>query len=119
MDYTNVTIYSCLSAKFSILHNRRFFKPWLEILHHMHLFIRLESIPQYNQTVLIIAENYGIDTTCMHTVKDLFKKMRIDLNLQDEIKFLCYATQVFKKPLKYATWIHNIRVNVQEKISEL
>ena len=53
----------------------------------MHLFISEESNPRYDQTVLTIAEKYGIDTTCVYSAEELFKKMRKDSNLQDEMKF--------------------------------
>ena len=43
------------------------FKPWLKFLHHMHLFIRGESKPRYDQRVLMIAEKHGIDTAFVHT----------------------------------------------------
>ena len=93
------------------------FKQWLEFLCHMHLFIREESNPSYYQTVLMIAQKNGINTTCIHTAKDSFKKMKKDSNLQDEMKFSQHAIPIFKEPLKHATWINDIRMNVQEKFT--
>ena len=90
-------------------------KPWLEFLHHMHLFIREESIPQYDQTVLTLAEKQGINTTCVCTAEDSFKNMRKDSYLQNDMKFLYHAISIFKWPLKNVIWIHDIRTNVQEK----
>ena len=81
----------------------------------MHLFIRGESNPRYDQTVLTIAEKHGIDTACVHNVEDVLKKMRKGSNLQDEMKLLHDAISIFKGPLKQSTWIHDIRMNVQEK----
>ena len=92
-----------------------YFKPWSEFLCHMHLIFRGEVNPRYDQTVLTIAEKHGIDIACLHAAKDLFKKMRKDSNLQNEMKFLHHAILIFKGPLKHATWIHDIRMNVQEK----
>ena len=66
----------------------------------MHLFIREESNPQYDQIVWTLAEKQGIDTACLYTVEDLFKNMKKDSNLQDEIKFLHHAIPTFKGPLK-------------------
>ena len=90
-------------------------KPWLEFLHHMHLFIREESNLRYDETVITIAQTYDIDTACVHTAEDLFKKMRKDSNLNDEMKFLHHAISIFKGPLKHTKCIHDIRMNVQEK----
>ena len=42
--------------------------------------------------------------------------MRKTSNLQNEMKFLNHAMLIFKGPLQHATWIHEIRMNVQEKI---
>ena len=64
----------------------------------------------------MIAPKHGIDTACVLNAEDLFKKMRKDSNLQDERKFLHHAFPIFKGPLKHATWIHDIRIKVQEKI---
>ena len=33
------------------------------------------------------------------------------------MKFLHHAIQIFKDPLKHTTWIHDIRMNVQEKLN--
>ena len=63
----------------------------------------------------MISQKYSIDTACVHTAEDLFKKMKKDSNLQDEMKFLHHAISIFKGPLKNVTWIHNIRMNVQKK----
>ena len=65
----------------------------------MNLFIRGESNPRYDQTVLTVAEKYGIDSACVHTVEDSFKKMRKDYNIQDEMTFLHHAIPIFKGPL--------------------
>ena len=65
----------------------------------MHLFIRGESNPRYDQTVLIIAEKHDIDTACVHTALDLFKKIRKDSNLQDGMKCLHHSIPIFKEPL--------------------
>ena len=67
----------------------------MEFLCHKHLFIRGESNARYNQTVLTISEKHGIDTACVYTSEDLFKKMRKDSNLQDEMKFLHHAIPIF------------------------
>ena len=91
-------------------------------MHHIHLFIQGESDPRYDQTVLTITkkhdiditEKHGNDTASVYTAQDLFKKMRKDSNLQCEMPFLHHALLVFKEPLKHATWIHDIRMNVQE-----
>ena len=93
------------------------FKPWMEFLSHIHLFIRAESNPKYDQTVITIAWKHGINTACAHTAKDLFKKMWNDSSQQDEMRFLHQAILIFKGPLKHATWIHDIRMNVQEKFN--
>ena len=90
------------------------FKPWLEFLHHMHLIIRRDSNPIYDQTVIMITQKHGIDTACVHIAKDLFKKMRKDSNLKDEMMFLHHAISIFKGPLRHAMWIHDIRMNVQD-----
>ena len=63
----------------------------------------------------MIAQKHGIDTACVHTVKDLFKKMRKDSSLQDEMTFLHQTIPIFKGPLKHATWIYDIRIIVQKK----
>ena len=81
----------------------------------MHLFIREESNPKCDQTVLTIIKKHGIDTTCVQTAEDLFKTMRKDSNLQDEMKFLHHEIPIFKGPLKHAIWIHDIRMNAQQK----
>ena len=83
----------------------------------MYLFIKGESNPRYDQKVLIITKKHGIDTTCVHTAEDVFKKIKNNSNLQDETKFLHHAIQIFKGSLIHATWIHDIRMNVQEKFS--
>ena len=88
------------------------FKPYLEFLGHMHLFIRKESNPKYDQTVIIITQLHGIDTACVLTEEDLFKKIRKDSNLHDKMMILHHAIPIFKGPLKYATWIYDIRMNV-------
>ena len=74
----------------------------MEFLHHIHLFILGESNPRYDQTVLTIIAKHGIDTAWVHTAEDLFKKMRKDSNLQDEMKFLHHSIPIFKGPLKHA-----------------
>ena len=56
-----------------------------------------------------------MDTGCVHTVEDLFTKMRKDSSLQDEMTLLHQTIRIFKHPLKHATWIHGIRMNVQKK----
>ena len=61
-------------------------EPWLEFLCLIHLFSGKESSQKYDQTVLTLAENQGIDTTCIHTDKELFK-MKKNSHLQDEVKF--------------------------------
>ena len=91
------------------------FKLWLEFLRHIYLLIRAESIPRYNQSMIAIAQKHGIDTACVHTAKDLLKKIGKDSNLQDKMEFLHHAVSIFKGPLKHATWIHDIKMNVQEK----
>ena len=92
-----------------------YFKPWLEVLCHIHLFIRAESNPKYDQTVITITQKHGIGTACVHTAKNFFKKMRKVSSWQDKMTFLHQAIPIFKGPLKHATWIHDIRMNVQEK----
>ena len=62
-----------------------YFKPWLDFLRHIHLFIRPESNPKYDQTVIKITQKHGINTACIHTAKDLFKKMRKDFSLWDKM----------------------------------
>ena len=57
----------------------------------------------------------NMDTGCVHTVEDLFTKMRKDSSLQDEMTLLHQTIRIFKHPLKHATWIHGIRMNVQKK----
>ena len=81
----------------------------------MHLFIRGETNPGYDQTVIMIAQKHCIDTACVHTARDSFKKMKKESNLQDKMKFLHHAIPIFKGQLKHATWILDIRMNVQEK----
>ena len=49
------------------------------------------------------AENKDIDTTQVHSAKELFRKIRKYSYLQDEMKFL---HQIFKGQLPNATWIH-------------
>ena len=81
----------------------------------MHMFSRGESNPRYDQIALTITEKHGIDTACVHTTEDLFKKMRKDSNPHGEMKFLHHSILIFKGSLKHETWIHNINMNVQEK----
>ena len=91
------------------------FKPRLDFFRHIHLFIRAESNPKYNQTVITITQKCGINVACVHTAKDLFKKRRKDSSLHDKMTFLHQATPIFKAPLMHTTWIHDIRMNVQKK----
>ena len=65
----------------------------------MHLVIGGESNTRYDKTVLTVLEKQGIDTAYVHTAEDLFKKMRKDSNLQDEIKLLQHAIPIFKETL--------------------
>ena len=51
-----------------------YFKPWLEFLCHIHLFIRAESNAKYDQSVITITETQVIDTACVHTAKFFFQK---------------------------------------------
>ena len=44
--------------------------------------------------------------------------MRKGFNLQDELKILYHAISIFKRPLKHAISIHDIRINVQEKVKK-
>ena len=80
----------------------------------MHLFIRGESYPSYDQTIMMITQKHGIDTACVCIAEVLFKKMRKDSNLQDEMTFFHHAIPIFKGRLKHATWIHDIRMNMQK-----
>ena len=82
---------------------------------HIHLFIRGEWNPKYDQTVLMIVQKHGIDTVCLHIAKDLFKNMTKDSSLQGKMTFLHQAIPIFNGPLKHSTWINDIRMNVQEK----
>ena len=91
------------------------FKTWLEFLCHIHLFIRAESNPKYDQIVITIAQKHVIDMAWLHTAEDLFKKMRKDSSLQDEMTFLHQVIPIFKGLLKHATLIYDIRMNVQER----
>ena len=81
----------------------------------MHLFIRGESNPRYDKAVITITEKHVIDTECEHTAEDLLKKIRKDSNVKDEIKFLHQSIPILKGSVKHSTWIHDIRMNVQEK----
>ena len=90
------------------------FKPWLELLCHICLFIRAESNPKYDQTVITIAQKRGINIAYVHTAKDLFKKMWKDSSLRDKMTFLHRAIPIFKGPLKHATWIHDVKINVKK-----
>ena len=89
-------------------------EPWLEFLCQMNLFIREELNPKYNQTSLTFAKNQDIDINCIHTAEDLFKKMRNDSSLQDEMKVLHHEIPIFKGPIKYATWLH-VKTNVEKR----
>ena len=91
------------------------FQTMAGVLCHIHLFIKAESNPKYDQTVITMAQKHEIDTACLHTAKDLFKKMRNNSSLQDKMTFLHQVIPIFKGLLKHATWIHDIRMNVHEK----
>ena len=69
----------------------------------MHLFLMGESNSRYDQTVMMITQKHGIDTACVHTAENLFRKMRKDSNQHDEMKILHHAIPIFKGPLKHAT----------------
>ena len=73
----------------------------------MHLLIREESNPQYDQTIQTLVESRALI--------QLFKKMMKDSNLQGEVKFQHNSIQIFIGPLKNATWTHDSRMNVQEQ----
>ena len=70
MGATNETIHSCLSAMLAYYTTEKRFKPWLHCLSHIHLFIRGESNPKYQQTVIMIAQKHGINTACVHSSKE-------------------------------------------------
>ena len=74
MDIADETHCSCHSAKFSIYTTEECFKPWMNFLHHVERFIRGESNPRYDQTVLTITKKYGIDAAYVHTTKFVSKK---------------------------------------------
>ena len=111
MSIAGEILYSCFQPSYHPTGQKN-------VLNHglsSYVKIRGESNPTYDQTVLTITENHCIDAACIHTSEDLFKKMRKASNLEDKMKCLHHAIPIFKGPLKHASWIYYIRINVQEK----
>ena len=116
MGITDGTISSCLSAKFSILHNRGLFKTMAGVLMSNTSFHKRRIEHKIWSNSPHIVQNPEHWYTFVHTADDLFKKGRHDLSLQDEMKILHNAIPIFKRPLKYSTWFYDIRMNVEEKV---
>ena len=89
-------------AKFRLYH-RDCLEKWLQFLHEVHLLIRKDHHPKYDQAFLQFAEIQRINTTCMYTSEDSFKMMRTDTDLQDELTSFHLSIPIFKRPLKKAT----------------
>ena len=72
------------------------------------------SNPKYDQAVLSLAEVQGIDTTCVHSAEELFKKMRKNSHMWHQLQFFHHAIPIFNTPLKNATWFHEISMSAKE-----